>query len=732
MTLPARIRQLLALARPRSIEREARRISGKWRRRLSRIDERLVTLEPEGEEKGDVLVSYILDAFLLRPGEPVPHSHTKQWESWEIARAFVDLGYRVDAVSWKNASFRPEKPYRAVVDPRLNLERWAPLLPSECVKIMHVETSHWAFHNPAQAAHLESLRERRGTTLRPQKRQCGGVVTCMHAGLIPLVSDRTGVPMDPSYGVVLPDVEVATLEEAVRELSGRDEVTLADMSRAARRYVRDHHTREHFAAAYREVAAEILRTSRRSPEMTADWRYDAIYLSPHLDDAVLSCGGQIHRQVVARARVLVVTLFAGDVPGGPLSEIAREILHYMGLEPGNAMAFRRREDERACGELGADFEHRRLQESVYRRSRSTGEVFYGDRGSIFGEPATGDAELVGVLQDKLRQLPPAAKVYSPLGVGSHVDHLLLRQAAEEAFGGRLAYYEDFPYVQRFRALGKALGRKSKWRSEVVALAPEDVAARVRAPPPTRARCGRSSATRSGWRRPSGARCGNGAASASGTAGSARACAWKAREGVRRSRHDPTSRPVRNQPGPEVEVAGPDPRTCRPARGSGGVEHELVVLRDLELPESGREGASSSAVARELRGRVARATHVVFAVAIYNYDASSAAKNLLELLTADEMYDKIVGFVCAAGGRSSYMSGMGFANSLMLDFRAWIVPRYVYAAGEPRDPPPSRYLRPGADPRTERIPRQLLSLLHRTAGGPRPTLGTTGRLPVPRR
>lgn len=110
------------------------------------------------------------------------------------------------------------------------------------------------------------------------------------------------------------------------------------------------------------------------------------------------------------------------------------------------------------------------------------------------------------------------------------------------------------------------------------------------------------------------------------------------------------------------------------------EVELVDLRELDLPESGRPGAADSRVARDLRRKVAGASHVVFAAAIYNYDVSSAAKNLLELLTAGGMMDKVVGFVCAAGGRNSYMSVMSFANSLMLDFRAWIVPRYVYAIG----------------------------------------------------
>ena len=37
--------------------------------------------------------------------------------------------------------------------------------------------------------------------------------------------------------------------------------------------------------------------------------------------------------------------------------------------------------------------------------------------------------------------------------------------------------------------------------------------------------------------------------------------------------------------------------------------------------------------------------------------------------------------CAAGGDHSYMSVMAVANSLMLDFRTIIVPRFVYAGGD---------------------------------------------------
>ena len=43
-----------------------------------------------------------------------------------------------------------------------------------------------------------------------------------------------------------------------------------------------------------------------------------------------------------------------------------------------------------------------------------------------------------------------------------------------------------------------------------------------------------------------------------------------------------------------------------------------------------------------------------------------------------LYDKTFGFLCAAGGGNSYMSMMSLANSLMLDFRCYIIPKFVFA------------------------------------------------------
>lgn len=105
--------------------------------------------------------------------------------------------------------------------------------------------------------------------------------------------------------------------------------------------------------------------------------------------------------------------------------------------------------------------------------------------------------------------------------------------------------------------------------------------------------------------------------------------------------------------------------------------ELIDLRDHQLPVCDGGEAYGHPDVTPLSQRIAKAKCVLLGTPIYNYDVNAAAKNLVEL-TGNSWTDKIVGFLCAAGGRSSYMSVMSFANSLMLDFRCLIIPRYVYA------------------------------------------------------
>jgi glycosyltransferase involved in cell wall biosynthesis len=131
----------------------------------------VVTLSPAGSPCGNVLLSYILDPFLVPDGKPISNAHTHDWESLQMARTFVDLGYTVDAINYLNQGFVPEKHYAVVIDVRRNLERWVPLLPSTCIKVFHIDAAHLLYSNAAENRRLLELQARRGVTLQPRRWQ---------------------------------------------------------------------------------------------------------------------------------------------------------------------------------------------------------------------------------------------------------------------------------------------------------------------------------------------------------------------------------------------------------------------------------------------------------------------------------------------------------------------------------------------------------------------------------
>ena len=103
------------------------------------------------------------------------------------------------------------------------------------------------------------------------------------------------------------------------------------------------------------------------------------------------------------------------------------------------------------------------------------------------------------------------------------------------------------------------------------------------------------------------------------------------------------------------------------------------ISELDLPLCDADKCYTQPSAQKVSKAVEAADGILIATPVYNYDVSAAAKNLVEL-TGSGWEEKVVGFLCAAGGMNSYMSVMAFANSLMLDFRSVIIPRFVYATG----------------------------------------------------
>lgn len=193
-----------------------------------------------------------------------------------------------------------------------------------------------------------------------------------------------------------------------------------------------------------------------------------LYLSPHFDDAVLSCGGLIAQQTASGQRVIIATLCAGAPPIehdlSPFAQSLHErwLTHFPGQD---LIALRRQEDRAACARVGAEARHLDGLDCIYRRGPA-GEWLYTSHEALFDvlHPGDDDPALTAQLHDLLAQVQPQ-RVYAPLAVGNHVDHQWLRRLAETWAGaGRpLRFYEDYPYGERVERLAQALNQPVAWR-----------------------------------------------------------------------------------------------------------------------------------------------------------------------------------------------------------------------------------------------------------------------------
>jgi LmbE family N-acetylglucosaminyl deacetylase len=179
-------------------------------------------------------------------------------------------------------------------------------------------------------------------------------------------------------------------------------------------------------------------------------------LSPHLDDAVLSCGALLGH-LAPRHPVTVVSVFTTAAPR-PWSLPARRALRAVGTGDAEELfGLRRAEDLEVLGGLGVTAVHLGFTDALFRRSAGRRPAYRTFRfDALRGRVAACDAGLaaeVGARAGQVARACGAGVVFAPLGIGRHVDHLITRRAAAE-LTAPIVYYSDFPYS---RTLGPDAG-----------------------------------------------------------------------------------------------------------------------------------------------------------------------------------------------------------------------------------------------------------------------------------
>lgn len=213
-----------------------------------------------------------------------------------------------------------------------------------------------------------------------------------------------------------------------------------------------------------------------------------VFLSPHFDDAALSCGGAMAQLGRLGESVVVATIFGGKPDYGQLSPFARSI-HARPLAGADPIDLRVAEEREALAILHAQSQLYPYLDCIYRQDLAEGRWLYASEDALFGPLDPADGTLVADLSRTLARLAPSAercRFYAPLAIGSHVDHQLVRQAAFRLLeaGHDVRFYEDYPYVIRAPSgLMDALSRWSdliNWHSEVVTLGEVDLTLKIAA------------------------------------------------------------------------------------------------------------------------------------------------------------------------------------------------------------------------------------------------------------
>ncbi len=210
---------------------------------------------------------------------------------------------------------------------------------------------------------------------------------------------------------------------------------------------------------------------------------NVMYLSPHLDDVALSCGGLLHRQVQAGTGIMVVTVFAGAPVQTKLSPFAAE-LHGQWGHLTKPVAARQREDKKAMRLLGAEYIHLEYPDAIYRFD-DTSSLYLCDE-DLLGPVHPSDLKLVAQITGAIERIcsPEQSTIYAPLAVGNHVDHQLVKEAAcvlhHRSYP--MIFYEDYPYVEVPGALTRALERidSERWTEEVQEIDREDLVMKIEA------------------------------------------------------------------------------------------------------------------------------------------------------------------------------------------------------------------------------------------------------------
>ncbi len=173
-----------------------------------------------------------------------------------------------------------------------------------------------------------------------------------------------------------------------------------------------------------------------------------LVLSPHLDDAVLSCADHILEWKKQGYEINIVTIFT-SFKSSQVSPFAKHYLESSGFS--DVISFekaRKKEDINAMTALGVEWKHLNFIDGAFRTVGT--KQLYTQTKLFSGQLNPSDLLLIPKLKKEFKNFE-FEFVLITLGIGRHVDHVLTKLFADKYFINlRKWYYVDWPYAQKWR------------------------------------------------------------------------------------------------------------------------------------------------------------------------------------------------------------------------------------------------------------------------------------------
>lgn len=195
-----------------------------------------------------------------------------------------------------------------------------------------------------------------------------------------------------------------------------------------------------------------------------------VFVSPHLDDAALSCGQLILELLKKRKKVSVVNIFTKAHKGPYTLSAKKYLIDSGGYSDATDLYKKRIEEDKAAlssikveniinlGFCDALFRKRESKNPLGKYISELDHYYPTYRWHVLGERCSHDVVSLN-LQRKLKKIVNKnAMVVAPYGVGGHVDHLITRAVCEELFKN-IVLYSDFPYNIRSKNFGEKTGKQ---------------------------------------------------------------------------------------------------------------------------------------------------------------------------------------------------------------------------------------------------------------------------------